>query len=227
MNHKTTYLLGILTTLIVGAFLQWFFCCTCSAIEQKPEISVAHTTVSEPFSNGVPFSFSDENISIKSQDNLNFFKSRHDIIEPVSNHLKSCLKELDSHFMNNPNKTLKITGLYLDQEENLSKENNLGFARAWAIKDYLKLMGVPDNQIQINGKTNNDLKVSAKNVLFGPYEFETINKENNNSELLSLKNEALKHSVLVNFLPGQSKKILTKEERDRLYVVAKFLNASE
>ena len=230
MNKKTTYLLGILMTVILGAILQWYFCCDCNASncktsEKSTENSFVDNTA-KAVVRTIPFSFSDGPISIRSQDNLNFFKSKHTIIEPVSEHLQSCLKELTIYFKNNPNKILQITGWYSDKENNLSNHKSLGHARAWAIKTHLKKFGFPGNQIKIDGKKRESLKSNSKNIIFGPYRFETSTKENDDAKLLALKKAAQKQTVLVRFLPGRSYKNLTPEEQNRLNIIAKYLNAS-
>lgn len=203
MNKKTTYLLGILMTVILGAILQWYFCCDCNASncktsEKSTENSFVDNTA-KAVVRTIPFSFSDGPISIRSQDNLNFFKSKHTIIEPVSEYLQSCLKELTIYFKNNPNKILQITGWYSDKENNLSNHKSLGHARAWAIKTHLKNLGFPGNQIKIDGKKRESLKSNSKNIIFGPYRFETSTKENDDAKLLALKKAAQKQTVLVRF----------------------------
>ena len=219
--------MGILLTLIIGALLQWYFCCNCSTKTKKSETVLVDKSVTNPDVKATPFVFRDGNLSIKSQDNLNFFESGHTVIQPISEHLTSCLQELSSCFKQNSNKTLKITGLYSDKEDNLSDHETLGLARAWAIKDHLVELGVPKNQIEINGKVNNSLKASAKNILFGPYTFDTFTNKKENTKLLELKKAAEKHSVLVHFLPGRFHKTLNTQEQKRLRAVANYLNASD
>ncbi len=226
MNNKSTYLSGILATLIIGALLQWYFCCNCSA-EKKPEKAHVKNTITKPAVSAIPFAFKDGNLSIKSQDNLNFFKSEHAVVQPVSEHLTSCLQELASYFKNNPNKTLKITGWYIEAENNSSNYDNLGLARAWAIKNHLSELGFPKHQMEVNGKVNNTLKANVEQLFFGPYAFETLTKKEDNSELLKLKKAAQRHTVLVHFLPGRFSKTVTAQEKSRLRDVANYLNASE
>lgn len=227
MNNKTTYLLGILVTLIVGALLQWYFCCNCNAKKDNCKATAVKKTVPEPDVKAIPFAFTDGDLSIKSQDNLNFFKSKHAIIQPVSEHLTTCLQELASYFKSHPNKTLKITGLYLEEEENLSNQDNLGLARAWAIQNSLESLGFPKHQIEIEGKRNNSLKLNVKNILFGPYIFEPSTKKEGNAKLLELKNKAEKHNTLIHFLPGRFYKTLSSQEQKWLRAVASYLNSSD
>lgn len=226
MNKKTTYLIGLFSTLFFGALLQWYFCCDGNSKEVNAKQAAVGKTDLSSSVDAIPFSFSDGPVSIKSQDNLNFFKSGYAIIGPISEHLQSCLKELAVYFKNNPNKALYITGWYSDEENNLSNHKTLGHARAWAIKNRLKNLGLPKNQIKINGKASDSLKANGENILIGPYRFETLINENSDSKLLALKKAAQKHTVLVRFSPGRSYKNLTPEEQNRLNIIAKYLNAS-
>ena len=132
MSKKTTYFIGILATLILGFLLHWYFCCD-EYCAENPIEKTKQTNANA----ATPFKFEDGNTAIRSIDNFNFYFSGHAIMQPISEDLLSCVNEMIRHLEKNKNKTLNITGLYKEREENLSSFDNLGLARAESIKRFL------------------------------------------------------------------------------------------
>ena len=143
MSKRTIYLLGILATLIIGFFLHWYFCCNdnCTKDTMTDETSQGNTLAP------LPFKFEDGDITIRSNDNFNFMSSNHTIVQPLSEDLLSCIKEMITHFSKNKDKKLNISGFFKEEENNSSNFDNLGIAPATAIKRFLIEHGLSANQI--------------------------------------------------------------------------------
>ena len=101
MSKKTTYFVGILATLILGFLLHWYICCDEHCAENPVE------KTKQTNANAVtPFKFEDGNTAIRSNDNFNFHPSGHTIMQPISEDLLSCVKEMIRHLEKNKKKRL-------------------------------------------------------------------------------------------------------------------------
>ena len=168
MSKKTIYLLGILATLIIGFFLHWHFCCN----EDCTKNAVVDETTKRNASAPLPFKFEDGDITIRSNDNFNFMSSNHAIVQPLSEDLLSCVKEMITHLSKNKDKSINITGVFKEDENNPSNFENLGIARAKAIERFLIEHGLSADRISTFGKK--DIKrfadrygVEVKNIRSG------------------------------------------------------------
>ena len=222
MSKKTTYLIGILATLIIGFLLHWYLCCdeNCKGKSHVEKTQNTKTTTS------TPFRFEDGDTTIRSNDNFNFYFSGHAIMQPISEDLLSCVNEMIRHLEKNKNKTLNITGLYKEQEENLSNFDNLGLARAKSIKRVLIEQGLNAAQVSTTSKKDNSLTPNQEGVLKGPYAFSVEALEGSNS-LEAMKASIMENPVLVNFAPERYQDVLNAKQRERLKTLADYLNASE
>ena len=225
MSKKTTYLLGILVTLIIGFFLHRYFCynqsCTKNAVEEE--------ALQEKTSTLFPFKFEDGKTTISSNDNFNFKLSDYAIIEPLSEDLMSYIKEMNKHLGKYTNKKLNITGLFKNGEKNASNFENLGIARAIAIKRFLTEHGLLAKQISTFGKKDNSLNPNQIGIINGPYNFtvEIIeDNEEDSARISAMKKNIMKDPVLVRFLPTEANTILYNEEKNKLKALANYLNAS-
>ncbi|MDA8571938.1 hypothetical protein N9K85_01355 [Flavobacteriaceae bacterium] len=203
MSKKTTYLLGILATLIIGFFLHWYFCCN----KNCTKTSIAKETSQEKAATMFPFTFDDGDIAISSNDNFNFMSSDHAIVLPLSEDLMSCIKEMITHLKNNKDKKLNISGYFKEGENNLSHFENLGVARAKAIKQFLIEHGLSADQVSAFGKKDNSLTPNQSGILRGPYAFtvESFDGVGGRSKRISaMKNDLMKDPVLVRFFSCKS-----------------------
>lgn len=213
MSKKTTYIIGFL--------LHWYFCCN----EYCKERNQAEKTTQTKITSSAPFEFKDEDITIRSNDNFNFFPSNHAIVQPLSDDLLSCVNEMVKHFQNNKNKVLKIVGHYKESEENLSNFDNLGLARAEAIKRFLIDQGLNANQIDTSSNIEGPLVPNPDGILSGPYGFSVEAFENSNN-LEALKASIMEDPVLLNFAPERYQTDLNAKQRKKLEALAAYLNAS-
>ena len=222
MSKKTTYFIGILATLILGFLLHWYFCCD----EHCTEKNRAEKTKQTNANATTPFKFEDGDTAIRSNDNFNFHPSDHAIMEPISEDLLSCVNEMIRHLEKNKSKTLNITGLYNESEENSSNFENLGLARAESIKRYLLEQGLNAAQVSTNSKKDNSLTPNQQGILNGPYAFSVEVLEGSNN-LEAMKASILEDPVLLNFAPERYRTDLNAKQRKKLETLAAYLNASD
>lgn len=221
MSKKTTYFIGILVTLILGFLLHWYFCCD-EYCAENPIEKTKQTNANA----ATPFKFEDGNTAIRSNDNFNFHPSDHAIMQPISEDLLSCVNEMIRHLEKNKNKTLNITGLYKEREENLSNFDNLGLARAESIKRFLIEQGLDAAKVSTASKKDNSLTPNKQGILNGPYELSVEALEGSNS-LEAMKASIMEDPVLLNFAPERYRTDLNAKQRKKLEALAAYLNASD
>ena len=99
--------------------------------------------------------------------NLIFPMSSYEYIDPVAADVTTSFKETAAYLKANPKRSLKITGLYTDQETNSSVLPSLGMARANKIKGMLIGMGVASKQIEIDARMENTLAFEEEETIGG------------------------------------------------------------
>ena len=104
-----------------------------------------------------------DKLNLTSSANFGFKKST---TEPDLSNVKKELDSLASYLKANANRKLTVTGLYSSAEQNTSSFDNLGLARADAIRQYLVQAGVPAGQLSIAGKQT-DLVFSSQDSTHG------------------------------------------------------------
>lgn len=88
------------------------------------------------------------------------------------NGVRTLLDSLSLYLKSNPGKQIQLTGFYDTNEQNPSKEVNLGLARAASVRDYLIGIGIPEGQLQLMGEANNALDFTpAGDSLYGGIRF--------------------------------------------------------
>ena len=90
MSKKTTYLFGVLASLIIGSFLNISLC----AHTEKITKPVVITKGQKQDNNSIPFIFDNGYTVIQSNDNFRFMKSGHALMLPISDNLLSCVNEM-------------------------------------------------------------------------------------------------------------------------------------
>ncbi len=224
MSKKTSYLLGILLTIILGTILYIYLCCNaCYNKDSKDNLSeeqIAIPVVKEATKNA--FFISDENgdFKIDIPDNFNFKVSQFTILQPVSGKVEEGVEALKNYLIENPSKTVDITGYYKSDEANNSAYPNLGLARANSVKNYLVLHGVPSKQIDTKGELNDNIVPDDASTLFGPLKFGMLNTDASDTaahEALEKACEAIRANPLVlHFGSGQAAISLTAEQRQKI-----------
>lgn len=229
MSKKTSYLLGILLTIIIGTILYWWLCCnTESCIHKKGDEKtiVEESSVRESTLN--PFSIKDGNYAINSNDNFNFNNSSFKILEPVSEDLEKAVLGLKTYLDENASKRIATIGYYTNEEKNKSAYPNLGLARANAVKNYFVSQGISSKFIDTKGALKESMIADENKVFFGPidYQLYTISGDNiGDNEALKSACEALKVNPLVlYFNTGEAQINLTTAQREKIANISRCVD---
>lgn len=233
MSKKTSYLLGILLTIIIGTILYWYLCCCCCNNEEgcAKKAGEEKTIVEEPKVRETtrnPFNFKDGDFSVNMNDNFNFKGSDYRYVEPVSDELKASVAKIKAYLDNNPNKRFNITGLYSSDETNNSAFPNLGLARANTVKNYLVSQGISSRVINTFGKLKDGLTPDESNIYFGPVEYtaKTV-AEGDTADADALKEacDAIRANPLVlYFKTGEAAINLTTEQRQKIADISRCVD---
>lgn len=143
-----------------GAALWWYSCNECAACEKPP------LPGPEPFArltNPPGLFAADSNWQMNNSDNLRFAKSSD--VPVTSSSVDRSLDSLSAYLKTG--KTVTVTGFYNLQETNNTSFENLGLARADAIKKILVTHGAPDNTVLTASKSTNDLYISPADTIIG------------------------------------------------------------
>ncbi|OIQ17715.1 OmpA family protein [Lacinutrix sp. MedPE-SW] len=236
MSKKTSYLLGILLTIIIGTLLYWFFCCKPCLEAQKvtlePETIEAQTPEVKTATSNV-FSVLDEKSSIRftASDNFNFKASDFSILEPVSDGLKTQIERVTTYLTDNPNKMINITGHYTSEENNDTAFPNLGLARANAVKNYLVTTGLSTKLINTYGELNDSLVANDANIFQGPVSYKINTLEANDTsfeeDLKILRDNIKANPLILYFDSGAASINLTKEQRLKVSNMVRYLDKTD
>lgn len=224
MSKKTTYLLGIVFSIIIGCILYWYFCCNCcqnATNNIKTNISNNAATVSKNLN---PFSISGADFDIGTNENFNFNTSGHAVLTPVPESLNDPIEKLKNHLSQNPSKVLKVMGYFKGEESNTSTFGDLGMARAEAIKKQLTSRGISADKILPSGVMNEGLQPDGSGVLHGPYAL-LLTEDSSKQDLL--KNNLLKSPTLMNFGSGKHETSNLTLKKTNLGALADYLNSYE
>jgi len=232
MSKKTSYLLGILLTIIIGTILYWWLCCNCCNAEScdhkkgDEKTIVEAPNVMEATLN--PFSIKDGDYALKSNDNFNFKDSSFRILEPVSEELKNAVLDLKTYFDENPSKRVAAKGYYTNGETNNSAYPNLGLARANAVKNYFVSQGISSKIIDTKGELKGSMIADENKVFFGPvhYELFAVSEDDKAAdEALKAACEALKANPLVlYFNTGEAQINLTVVQREKIANISRCVD---
>lgn len=227
MSKKSIYLIGILLTIIVGAYLNYIYCCDVHEVmaEEVVEVPMKVPTKNE-------FQVTDPNgtLTVTKNDNFNFELSSATLLTPISNIVGDAVNEVVQYFNEHPDKELTITGYYRSDEDNNSAYPNLGIARASAIKNYFVAKGMPSRHISTRGERLDDMIEDENSILYGPDAFEVGLLSS--SEILKEEMEAIAAEIkgkplLLYFETGAATVKLTPEQRAKVEKIARYLDKVE
>lgn len=225
MSKKTTYLLGILFTIIIGSILYWLSnCIRCenTTLNANTNIPIDATTVSEYLN---PFSISGADFDIGTSENFKFNTSGHTILAPIPEGLDTPIEKLKNYLSQNPSKVLKVMGYFKGDESNTSSFGDLGMARAEAIKKQLSARGISVDKILTSGVMNEGLRPDASGVLHGPYAL--LLDDDLSKRDAAFKNALLASPTLLNFELGKYTTSNRDLKKSALGDLADYLNAYE
>ncbi|MDC1162401.1 OmpA family protein [Tenacibaculum sp.] len=238
MSKKSSYLLGILVTIIVGTFLYWKLCCnvyyekntSIGDKEKKEEINSNVIIPEVKETTSLPFSIKDLNgdLSLKINNNFNFNKSNFKILDSVSENVNDGILKIKEYLDDNGQKRFKIIGYYTSSETNNSAFPNLGLARANSVKNYMVSKGIPSKIINTIGELNDDLAPDANDIFYGPLRFDILTKDITNSDddkALKQTCQAIKDNPLIlYFNTGQANINPTLEQRQKFAAICKCVD---
>lgn len=227
MGKRFIYLLGILFTIIIGAFLSYILCCNSESGDENrvsSEVAIPKKVYKNPTI--YPFSVEDANgnFSLNTNDNFNFEASNLSFLTPISSNLDVEIDKLKGFLSTNNNKSLSITGYYTQDEENKSAYPNLGLARANSIKNFLNTKGVPSKVMNTFGELKEDMIADSLHVYHGPLAFSISELKDNTEEMDKLAEYIKAHAIELHFGSGQFKINLSPEDRQEIADIAKYLD---
>lgn len=222
MSKTKLYLLGIITTIVIGCFLYPHFCCEkCTQSEKESKIQTP-TSINK-FEK--KFEFSDENINYACDKNFNFEKNGFKYLNSIDPCIKIGIEKLKAYLSKNKETRLEIIGYADAKEKNTSAFPNLGFARANDIKNYFISKGISSNRFEIYGEVNNNLKIVKKTV-FGAISLtltktQSLVKAENWDQI---KDKYSSTPLILNFDSNQTEISLSDTERESMAEIVKYID---
>jgi OmpA-OmpF porin, OOP family len=221
MSKQTTYLLGILATILLGSWLYSKHCCSCN--DTKPENTTVASNNESDIGNS--FTLSGGGFEYSCEKNFNFLNETFNFIKPIDKCVDEGLGKLKTFFDKNPNGKLTITGYCLSSEKNTSAFPNLGFARANDVKNYFISKGFPANRFDINGEIKESW-VNNNGTLLGPVSYSVTNDivEAKGEDWNVLKEKITANPLVLYFNTNQTEISLTEEERQKVADLNRYLD---
>lgn len=230
---KKLCLIGILLTIVIGALLQYYFCCsTCQDLEERITPVTVGTPLQDPNQANIEgFAIVSDPLKLQHPDNFTFVKNSYEIHQPVSEKLNDLVNEAATHFVANPSKMLEIIGYYSDDEPNPSVFPTIGLARANAVKVYFEQKGFPARQIKISDKQNNqlsqNLEIPTRFTIFQVGEISEDMIASERAKLEEFAAELRKNPIRLYFETGETQIGLTQEERIRINALNNYVTHVE
>jgi OmpA-OmpF porin, OOP family len=153
----TKPLLWLLTLLWFLLGIWWYSSSNCTNCATEASINIAK--------NLAGFSVSDGNWNLSSSNNLRFGKSGNTPV--LGADITSLMDSLVLYAKANPTKKITVTGHYTPDEKNSTSFNNLGLARADALKEILVSKGVNATNIFTESSLDAVLSFSPADTLVG------------------------------------------------------------
>ncbi len=223
MSKRTTYLLGIVLTIILGTFLYLNFCCCCCDSKQEIAKTTTKAIVSNQYNS--KFELKNNEINFYCNQNFKFLKNNSQNILPVGDSVNLGITNLKLLFDKNPNQKLIITGYATINEINTSAYPNLGEARANDIKNYFISKGFLASQFDCKGELKTVLKTSNDTIL-GPANFKITQLVATIPVIdwTSVKEKINANPLILYFNSNQSEINLTKDERQKVADLVHYLD---
>jgi OmpA-OmpF porin, OOP family len=225
MTKKTSYLLGIGATILLGTILYYYLCCNCKNDNQNlPEVAAV-----KPIENSIQsdFTIDGNDFSHKNAGSFNFKNGDFNAIMPVKDSVNFGIEKLKD-FLNKNDQRISITGYALSTEKNTSAFENLGLARANTIKNYFVVKGISSDLIDINGVVKDGL-LEKEATIYGPV---TVSVAEVSAETPSIDWAGVKAKLNVNplilyFNTGQATIDLSVSDRKKITEINRYLDNVE
>lgn len=216
MSKKTLYLLGILLTILIGTWLYYKYCCACN---KNASTTINAATVANPFN------IAGNDFNFQCNDNFKFALNSPEIVTPVSDSIHLGIDKLKTFLDANPNKNLNLAGYFLSSEKNNTTFENLGIARAEAIKEFLIDKGIPAERITTSGEQKDNVLVKD-NVVMGPLGIslaEPNAKTNTRADSTSTAKALDVKPLILHFSPAQSSIQLSSDDKKTIEDIKAYL----
>lgn len=228
MSKKVLYLLGILTTIVIGTWLHYRLCCSSDCTEtatiENDETLIIEEELSDiTVDKQLGFNFKTNKSTFSCSDNFKFEHSNFEVKNPISDSIKIGISQLKTVLNDNPNISFNINGIYTSDEINNTIYPDLGIARATAIKNYLIANGIPNQQLHVFSSENNEPEIFN----FATYETLEVatNTEDDNSKWTTLKAEINANPVRLYFNTGQSSINLSQSDKEKIGKIIQYINS--
>lgn len=223
MTKTTTYLFGIIITILAGTYFYTTCCSSCGTAMEKPVKEAIIPVTPKPTS--YPFAYSDGDFAYNVNDNFNFNVSSYSYLEPLSQQVKDgIVPGLRQYLAENATKVINITGYYKSDETNNSAYPNLGIARASAVKNYFVSQGISSAHINTYGKLRDEM-APKDNVYLGPVAYSISGKAADAEDALKALYEKIESNPLVLYFDTAEATIsLTAEQRQKFADISRYLD---
>ncbi len=223
---KTTYLIGIIITILIGIYFYMTCCSSCDvAIGEAPLKEQETTAPVAPRATSYPFALSDGDYTYNASDNFNFKMSSSEYIEPLSQKVRDgIIPGLKNHLTENANKVINIAGYYKGDETNNSAFPNLGLARANAVKNFFVSQEIPSSQINTMGRLMPDM-VADDGIYKGPIGYGIIEMAANaEDEIKALYEKIEAEPLVLHFDTAETSINLSSGQRQKFADISKYLD---
>lgn len=222
MSRALTNLLGMLITIAAGTYFFITYCSSCHAESEAVAEPVVESVIPSPTRYG--FALQGADPGIESEANFKFNFSGSTILNPADSLLNSVIGQMAGYMGNSDSLNLFVNGLYHPDETNTSAFPDLGFARAQAVKDYLRSRGIDISRMRIEGTADSTM-VADGDILYGPVKFhlETI-EANSADELEAMATKLRDEPLVLNFNTAEAAINLTSAQRSKFLTLINYLD---
>lgn len=230
--NKPIPLLCILLAFWITATSYWQYnlgCCTAAVANTTTSTISATAPVIvpplEPASvKAIAIEDQSTTFSLGLSDNLTFGVSNHHFGEPISDSLNMVFTRLADYLKENPNRSIKLTGLYQAEEANESMLATLGLGRANQVKKKLVDLGAASSQIDLGGEVSEDIS-RFEAALTNAVAFEFFETPVVDASQLKVIEERLRSNPLKLYFDTDAKQLdLTDKQRQFFTDVVSYLS---
>lgn len=233
MSKKTSYLLGISLTIVVGTIFYYYLGGKDNWDDHEKKLEAQMMVVQDSNVDKVSkkiFSAIDSKsgMAFNANDNFNFENSGFLIVNPLSEGLNEEVSKLSRYIIDNPKKQLEIIGYYESNEQNNSAFPNLGLARAYSVKSYLVSQGIPSHALNIFGKIDDDIILNTNGLYYGPLDYNISTVIEGNTPINDLVNglgkEIKANPLVIHFDIGNANIAFSNEQRSTFAKIASYID---
>jgi outer membrane protein OmpA-like peptidoglycan-associated protein len=218
MSKRSSYVLGILLTLILGSILQHYLCCGDSGASVGSDDKQALSKI------GI-FSFSGEDFKYGSKGSFIFLRDEFDHLPISYDSINLGIELLKKHLELHPDQNLSITGYAFSSEGNKSIFPNLGFARANSTKNYFVSKGISKERVFLDGKISNGILSQGDSLLEGvSFVLLRSDTESGLTDYGQLKQEINDNPIHLYFEVGQSTINISENDRSKMGKIIDYLD---